>query len=206
MPTSFDQADVIFFSIILLGVFVAFFIAFLVSTWIRRNAEGSSPYTGLPLRRAQTLPYESAKKILQFLYERQDYDNRMLDLKSAAICRETGRIFPNCVSWLDTITVDWTFLKKRYPGDYVSWGSLTDAQQHRIRMAHYSLDGFQTDRSSSQSAPSAVEKEYIYLKPGPLYVDINTQILIGWQCIPDSDFEVLIVQKPKPTYKSSSSL
>jgi hypothetical protein len=197
MPTSIEQADIILFSLVLLGVFVAIFIAFLVSAWIRRNAEGISPYTGLPLRRAQDLPYESAKKILQFLYEKQDYDNRMFDLKTAAICRETGRIFPNCISWLDTIHVDWTFLTKRFPGSYVSWGSLTDAQQHRIQREHYSLEGFQTDRSSPQSAPSAIEKEYIYLKPGPLYVDINSHVLLGWQCVPNSEFEVLIVQRPK---------
>lgn len=151
----------------------------------------------MPLRNASDLPYESARKILQFLYDKHEYDNRIFDIKKAAFCRETGRIFPNSVTWLNTINVDWTFLKKRYPGNYVSWGSLTASQQEAIKNAHKSIEAYQTLHSSSKTAPSEIEAEYAFAKPGPLYVDIETKTLLGWQCVPDSQFEVLILQKPK---------
>lgn len=199
MPTSIQQTDIIIFGVVLLGLFLAVIAIFFISAWVRRKSVAMSPYSGLPLRRGRELPYDSAKKILQFLYEQHQYDNKMFDLHRAAICRETGRIFPYGVSRLDTIHVDWTFLKKRYPGNYVSWGSLTDVQQQVIRSAHDSLEGFQTDKSSSHPAPSAVEPEFAFSKPGPLYVDINTKVLLGWQCVPGTNFEVLIVQKPQQT-------
>ena len=65
-----------------------------------------------------------------------EYDNSIFDFGKAAFCRETGRIFPNVVTWYGTIKVDWTFLNKRYPGNYVSWGSLSEYQQEMIRSAH----------------------------------------------------------------------
>ena len=34
-------------------------------------------------------------------------------------------------------------------------------------------------------------------RPGPLYVDIETKVLLGWKVVPGTDLEVLIVQKPK---------
>jgi hypothetical protein len=92
--------------------------------------------------------------------------------------------------------VDWTFLQKRYPGHWVSWGSLSKEQQEAIRDVHESLGKFQTQESSPTPAPRAVEPEYAYTKPGPLYVDLETKILLGWQVVPGTDFEVLIVQKP----------
>ena len=66
-----------------------------------------------------------------------------------------------------------------------------------IRRQHGSLDGFQTDHSSSQSIPRLVEPEFAYLKPSPLLVDFNTATLMGWKQVPGTDFEVLIVQKPQ---------
>ncbi|HEV8052714.1 MAG TPA: hypothetical protein VGP47_09475, partial [Parachlamydiaceae bacterium] len=86
---------------------------------------------------------------------------------------------------------------------YVSWGSLTAEQQGIIRNGHDSLEGFQTDFSSPNPLPRAVEAKYALSKPGPLYVDINTKVLLGWKCVPDTDLEVLIVQKPKYIIKLS---
>lgn len=196
------SSEIYIFGFGLLFVFVAIVVAFFLASQARRKAISLSPYSGLPLRRGSDLPYESAKTILQFIYDRQDYHNRLFDIKKAAVCRETGRIFPNSVTWLDTIHVDWTFLNKRYPGNYVSWGSLTLEQQYAVRKIHHPLDDFQTEVSSPQSAPSAITEEYAYKKPGPLYVDIETKTLLGWQRVPDSPFEVLIVQTPKKMNES----
>jgi len=97
---------------------------------------------------------------------------------------------------MDTVKVDWTFLQKRYPGIWVSWGSLNSDQQRAISDAHESLEGFQTEVSSPSPAPRAIEPEYAYTKPGPLYVDIQTKVLLGWKVVPGTELEVLIVQKP----------
>lgn len=121
----------------------------------------------------------------------------MFDFEKAALCRETGRIFPNAVSWLGIIKVDWTFLNKRYPGNYVSWGSLSDSQQEMIRSYHHSLEDFQTEISCKEPAPSKVDPESAASIPGPLYVDLDTKVLLGWKSVPLTDLEVLVVQKPK---------
>ncbi|MBA3958344.1 MAG: hypothetical protein H0X51_08150 [Parachlamydiaceae bacterium] len=192
-----SNADVVLFGTAILFVFVLLVAVFFLGAKARSNAVGMSPYSGLPLRRGGDLPYESAKKILQYLYDKHEYDNRIFDIKRAGVCRETGRVFPNCINWLDMLHVDWTFLRKRHPGDYVSWGSLSAEQQDNLRKRHHPLYLFQTEISSPSSAPSSIELDYIYTKPGPLYVDIETKTLLGWQRVPDSDFEVLIVQKPK---------
>lgn len=191
------EYDVIFFTFALLVVFLLIVAAFFWSAWASKHSVSKSPYSGLPLRRASEIPYEGAKKVLQYLYDRHEYDNRLFDIKRAAFCRETGRIFPDSVTRLDTIYVDWNFLRKRFPGNYVSWGSLTAVQQTVILSYHESLEGFQTEYSSPNPAPSAIEKEYAYMKPGPLYVDMDTKVLLGWQEVPDTEFEVLIVQKPR---------
>lgn len=161
-----------------------------------RREASLSPYTGLPLRRASGISYAAKEKVYRFLHEMHQYENRLFDLKNAALCRETGRIFPNCVTWYDAIKVDWTFLQKRFPGQFVSWGSLNDDQQTAIRSVHENLTGFQTMFSCEHSSPRQVEEQYVYEKPGPLYVDVKTGTLVGWKSVPGTELEVLIVQKP----------
>lgn len=197
LNTQADEVNVIVFGMFILAALLVMFALFLTGIWLQRYSTGTSPYTGLPLRRASEIPYESKKKILRFLYDRQEYDNRIITLSRAVICRDTGRIFQDAVTWYDTVNLDWSFINKRFPGHYVSWGSLNDLQQIIIQDAHFSLKDFQTDYSCPNPAPKAITPEYINLKPGPLYVDIQTKVLVGWQCVPDSDFEVLIVQHPQ---------
>lgn len=180
----------IFAFILLIGVF----------WWGLKTSQRSkalSPYTGLPLRRASELPYYSAERVIRFMSQIKQYDNPVFRLSQAAFCRETGRIFPDCVTIWDSIDVDWNFLQKRYPGLYVSWGSLGKEQQEEIRHAHdHMLEGFQTAFSSPTPAPRGIEPEYAYTRPGPLYVDLETKVLLGWKQVPETFLEVLIVQKP----------
>lgn len=156
-----------------------------------------SPYTGLPLRRAVELSYDSIEKINRFMTGFSQYDNRAFPIKRAAFCRETSRVFSYAITWFGEISIGWDFLQKRYPGHWVSWGSLSLIQQEAIREVHQSLEGFQTEFSSSAAAPRFIEDQYAYIKPGPLYVDIETKIVLGWKKVPGTDLEVLIVQKPK---------
>lgn len=152
----------------------------------------------MPLRRATDLSYYSVEKVLRYLYELREFDNRIFDLRKASFCRETQRIFQDSITWFDTISVDWNFLQKRYRGKFVSWGSLTPDQQNDIRERHESLEGFQIEKSSTNPMPKAVEPEFAFLKPGPLYVDIENDVLLGWKVVPGTEIEVLIVQRPKP--------
>lgn len=176
--------------------FILLFGLFWVGWRLTRRSHSVSPYTGIPLRRLTEVSYFSAEKILKYLFNLKQYDNRIFKLRRASFCRETGRIFQDSVTWYDTINVDWTFLQKRYPGNYVSWGSLSKELQDSIREAHGTIEGFQTEMSSPNPSPRAIEPDYAYTKPGPLYVDIETGVLLGWKEIPGTEFEVLIVQKP----------
>lgn len=191
------EISVFLLAALILTLFILLIIGFWIGWRLSQRSHSVSPYTGVPLRRAIEIPYSSAEKILGFLYDHQQYDNRIFKLRRAAFCRETGRIFQNCVSWFDTINVDWTFLQKRYPGHYVSWGSLSKEQQEEIRKEHSTLEGFQTEQSSPLPAPRAIQSEFAYTKPGPLYVDLDSKILLGWKEVPGTEFEVLIIQKPR---------
>lgn len=193
--------EVIWFSFAILVTFLLLLAVFFIGSWITKNQVALSPYTKKPLRLGSLIPYDTAEKVLRYLFFMRQYDNRMFDVRKAAFCRETGRLFPNAVSYFDTISVDWTFLEKRYPGSYVSWGSLSDEQKEIIRRSHHSLDGYQTEFSSRNSAPRLVEAEFAYAIPGPLYVDLEKRVLLGWKCVPDTDLEVLVVQKPKGMFE-----
>lgn len=185
-------------SFAILGVFALLMGILFFSRWMSRHDSCPSPYTGTPLRRASTLSYSAMVKVLRYLNGFHQYDNRIFLFRKASFCRETERIFPNSITWYDAIRLDWNFLNERYPGNWVSWGSLADDQKAEIYYLHDSLEGFQVQYSSKKPSPRQVEPEYAYMKPGPLYVDLDTKILMGWKLVPDSDLEVLIVQKPKP--------
>jgi len=87
--------------VLLLSVAIVATLAFLIFAfwfgwWMSGRAMGVSPYTGVPLRRATDLSYYAAEQALLFLYNFQQYDNRIFKLSRAAYCRETGRIFTVC--------------------------------------------------------------------------------------------------------------
>jgi hypothetical protein len=198
MNIEISSTSVLLFSLAILGVFFSLFAAFWLAWRYSFRKTCLSPYSGMPLRRGSDLSYYNVERVLRYLYGLQDYSNRLIDTRYAAVCRETGRIFPNSITWFDTISVDWDFLQKRRPGNYVSWGSLSLDQQEYIKKLHGDLKGFQTEESSPTALPRAVEPQYAFTKPGPLYVDIDTYVLIGWKVVPDTELEVLIVKHPSP--------
>lgn len=193
-----EEIWVIVVSVGVLSLFLLLSFVFWLWWRVAQRVKGVSPYTGTPLRRLTAVSYYSTERIAKFLSSFQQYDNRLFKFSRAAFCRETGRIFQDCVTWYDTIEVDWNFMTHRCAGHYVSWGSLSSELQREIRERHDTLEAFQTAYSSPTPAPRAIEPQYIYAKPGPLYVDPVTYILVGWQCVPDTEFEVLIVQHPRP--------
>jgi hypothetical protein len=192
-----NDYEVVLFSMGILLSFLLLFGLFFVGWWFGNRPPSTSPYTGIPLREATTLSYYVKEKVARFLVDLHQYDNRIFLFKKSAFCRETGRIFQDCINWFGVIKVDWSFIRRRYPGHYVSWGSLNAEQKKEIREVHGSLEGFQTESSSPSPSPRAIEPDYVFIKPGPLYVDINTKVLLGWKVVPGTEVEVFIVQKPK---------
>ena len=193
---SVDTVDIALFGIFILAAVLLLFVIFLYGVWLDRRPNSLSPYSRLPLRSASELSYYTSEQVLRFLYDMHEYDNRIFDLRRAALCRETGRIFPDVMTWYGKIKLDWTFLQKRYPGQYVSWGSLTQEQQNSILNSHGSVEGFQLEFSSPNPQPRAIEAKYALTSPGPLYVDLETKILLGWKEVPYTEVEVLVIQKP----------
>lgn len=202
-PLPFDLIDYGVWSMVA-GVLLLVTTMMVVILWFGWRASFARPpvslFGDLPLRPAVELPYESIGRIYLYLTGLHQYDNRMFNVQRASVCRTTGRIFPKSIDWFGRIHVDWTHLQKRFPGHYTSWGSLNDAQQADIRRAHESMEGFQTQISCPEPSPRAATPEYLLEKPGPLYVDLDTKVLLGWKIVPGTDLEVLVVQKPRKYY------
>jgi methionyl-tRNA synthetase len=65
---------------------------------------------------------------------------------------------------------------------------------------------------SASPSPRAIESEFAYTKPGPLYVDINTNILLGWQVVPGTedvrklDLRIGVIRHAEPVPKSQKLL
>jgi len=183
--------------IVLLGVVVLMaLIAFLGSIWPLKRRVPTSPYSKMPMRRANTLRFTTQHIVKRYLKEMEDFDNRQFDLNRAAVCRETGRIFPRVVNWAGKIHLDWTFLQKRMPGSWVSYGSLPDDRRQDLWDKHGTLEGFQTEFSSVNPLPQDVEEEYSSIKPGPLYVNLENNVVMGWKIVPGTEVEVLVVKRP----------
>lgn len=201
LPFNFYDDTWLGFSVV---VIIAIFLLMVGLLWYGYKASLRRPpnslYGDLPLRGATELPYESIGRVYLYLMSIHQYDNRMFNINRAAVCRTTGRIFPNAVDLFGRIKLDWTFLQEHYQGDYISWGSLSEAQQNEIKRAHHSLEGFQTEFSSPDPSPRAITPEYALEHPGPLYVDLQTKVLLGWKRVPGTELEVLIVQKPRKYY------
>lgn len=191
------QGDLALFGLTLFLVLAGLTFYFFNSFWKADLKRGVSPYTGLPLRPAQELTYLAKDKVTAYLRSLAEFENRPFEFDQAALCRETGRLFPNCATWTGKFDLDWSFIRKRYKGNFVSWGSLSAEKKAEIRKRHDPLTGFQTEFSSKNPSPRYVEDEYALERPGPLYVDPDTGVLLGWKVVPDTELEVLIVQKPK---------
>lgn len=164
--------------------------------WVSKKRGSLCPYTKKPMRLGVDIAPSMIRFVEEFLLSHPQPDNPPIDFRMAAVCPETGRIFPNCIKRGEIVKLDWTFLRKRFSGNYVSWGSLSELEQGTLRMLHESLIGYQTEKSSTNPMPEDVSSYYALLQPGPLYVDRSTKILLGWKEVPGTQFEVLIVQRP----------
>ena len=140
-----NYQDLLYFGLALFLVLIGLLTSFIFGWWLSRRNSTPSPYTNHPLRYGSDLNYRTVEKVLRFLYDMRDYHNRMFVLNRAAICRDTGRIFPEAITWCGSIKVDGDFLQKKFLGKFVSWGSLTLDQQEIVIIRHKKLDGFKVD-------------------------------------------------------------
>lgn len=167
------------------------------SWWWPRRPGALSPYTRRPLKFGTDVASSVRIYVQEFILSHSQPENPFFDFALCSICPVTGRIFPDTVTKRGRVHVDWTFLQKRYPGRYVSWGSLSELQRATLRLCHPSMLGFQMEHSCPRPLPSDIDAFHAVMRPGPLYVDLNTKILLGWKEVPGTNFEVLIVQKPE---------
>jgi hypothetical protein len=167
-------------------------------SWKREFRRGDvCPYTKKPMRLGLDVARSLAAQVNAFVEELPQPDNPPIDFDRAAHCPITGRIFPLCVSTTgEQIFLSWDFISKRTKGTFVSWGSLSEEERGVVKLLHNSLEGFQTEQSSLRPRPQDVEEEYALLSPGPLYIDRQAKVIMGWKKVPGTYFEVLVVQHP----------
>lgn len=190
-----SQAFLVFGLIV--GGLLAILLLFLFLGWKREVIHGNRcPYTNGVMQFGVDIARSLQTHINAFVHEFPEEDNPEIDFSKAALSPMTGRIFPDCVVNGKKIVLDWSFLQKRCPGSFLSWGAFSEEEKGVLRLLHPSLEGFQTEQSSSMPRPERVEREYALLSPGPLYVERNTKIVVGWKRVPGTSFEVLIVQRP----------
>lgn len=182
---------------LIVGGLLAILLLFLFLGWKREVLHGTRcPYTNAVMQFGIDIAKSLQVHINAFVHEFSEEDNPEIDFSKAALSPLTGRIFSDCVAHGNKIELDWSFLQKRFPGSFLSWGALSEEEKGIFRLLHPSLEGFQTEQSSSMPKPERVEREYALLSPGPLYVDRATKIVVGWKRVPGTSFEVLIVQRP----------
>lgn len=167
---------------------------FLGWRWTNRS-QPTSPYGG-SLHRGDQLTYPAVVQVYRFWEKEDPRGERPLDLSRAVVCKGTGRIFPDSLNQWDEMQIRRDFLQRFHSLPWVSWGSLTEQEQSKIRSRHSSLSGFQTENSSPMESPNHLDPSFTSLKPGPLYVDRKEGWLLGWKCVPGTELEILVLQAP----------
>lgn len=155
------------------------------------------PYCGAILQFGSDVANSIQQHVNAYVHAFSEEDNPEIDFSKAAICPTSGYIFQECVVRNNRVTLDWSFLSKRLKGSFISWGALPEEEKGIFRLLHLSMEGYQTEKSSPTIQPDRVEEEYARLIPGPLYVDRNTKILMGWVRVPGTNFQVLIIRRPQ---------
>lgn len=192
-----DAVSMVLTTFLLLLALFAFMYLFVFVGWRKTHRKGSlCPYAGVPLVYAKDLPASSRQIIDHTLAQYSAELNPPIDWSLAAICTKTGRLFTQCVAVSGTIYLDWNFLKKRAPGEWVSWGALTPEHQGEIYSLYRDMSFYQTDLCSPDAQPSRTNSFYAMTRPGPLYVNPHTNELLGWVSVPDTSYEILIHSRP----------
>lgn len=164
--------------------------------WVAKKRGTVSPFSKKPMMLGVDMPFSIAKQIEEFVKSLPQPENPPFEMSKAAVCRETGRIIPNAVMRGEIVRLTPRYINERYPGNWVSWGSLTEEQKGIVKLHHREIPAYQMEHSSRNRFPQSAEQYYAVMKPGPLYVDMTTKTFLGWLVAPGTYFEVLVVKKP----------
>ncbi len=147
--------------------------------WYVTNRQGArSPFSGKPMIRGHDLTFEAVARLRTHLGKAPQPENPDFQWTHSVVCRETGRVFTDVVNRWGVARVSSNYLKRRYPGTYTPWTALQPSERQAVLARHpqgigaYELDG--------------------------LYVDLTTKTLLGWQRVPETGLQILIVNKPEP--------
>jgi hypothetical protein len=200
-PQNIGEFAFLLFLVELLIALLLFAVVFGIGYWITQRPHTRSPFTDSPLLSASNLSFQAMQKVHSFVHALPLGSICKLDLNEAGVCRQTGRIFPNCTNRFGIVILPKNYLELYYPAKLIPWSALSSEQQTLIRQQHITLEKFQISWYNS-SQPSVNSKfiydsSYLLTKPGPLFVDLATATLVGWQCVPDTELELLIIQRPK---------
>ena len=188
------------------AIFIIFFSMFCVllamggllffGWWVTQKRGSLSPFSKRPMMLGIDLPFSIRRQIEEYIKSLPQPENQPIDISKAAICRETSRIIKDAVFRGEIIRLGPRFMNDRYPGNWVSWGSLSQQQQGIVKLHHREVSGYQMEHSSRNRRPQEAEQYYAVMKPGPLYVDVSTNTFLGWQAVPGTYFEVMVIKKP----------
>ena len=160
---------------------IALILFFLGGWWLFNRTGSKSPFTNGEMRKGIDVSYSAVQKIYAFISNFDPILNPRFDIKKAVICKQTGRIFPKSVNSFGVICIPKYYIKHYAKGSWLEWSELTQEQQldYKHRGTH-------------------LLKGYIMRKhnqPGLLYVNLEHRLLMGWQQVPGTDFELLIKNK-----------
>ncbi len=173
----FQSTALLYFLFALMGL-VAIALFFVIGWYFCIRSGSRSPFTGQPFCKGRDLPYPSACNVYTFLQEYESPLNPLFSLHTSAVCRDTGRIFPNSLNTFGVIKVSKNYLNQRMKASWVSWDKLDEEDKQRVQLAHTSLEDFSLEEKSS------------------LFLDPESLILIGWRSVPNTELAVLQVQQP----------
>lgn len=205
---AFGANAALLFVLVLLFLILVMAAILWVGWWMTNRSGAKSPYTGLEMKRGEDLAFSAVHSIQKYLDGLSDPLNPEIEIRHAAICHQTGRVFSNAVNGFGVIRLDWDFLEKRARGNWISWGALSEQQREEILFCHDSLQGYQTEDSCKEPNPEKVDLYHATLSPGPLYVDCTSRHILGWKKVPDTGLEVLVLQRPwrKPNERKQEDI
>lgn len=144
---------------------------------------------------AEQLHFTAMQYVHQFL-QNHPYSQMKVDLTSTLVCRKTGRIFSCDTKCRRTMKSAECYLMQHYSGVLVPWSTLNQEQKQNFVARHSCLKHFQLHPSGANTAFSYSDWTSADMKPGPLFVDLEAGVAVGWQCIPHTNLEIIIVQPP----------
>ena len=149
-----------------------------------QRSHSVSPYTGIPLRRTTEISYYSAERILKYLYDLHQYDNRIFKSNRLLFAGKRGGFFKIASPGMMSSASIGISCRNGIPAT-MSPGEAYQETQDAIREAHASI---WMDFRQRNPPPllSAHDRTGICLyKTGPLYVDPETKVLLGWKKSPE---------------------